>query len=95
MPPLIQSDPPTVEEVAGWLEQLADESDSIADIARALKLERADSAADEVLTWAEALRACVRSHQKDVELLKPLANWRFASGRRNSTDAVGRSAGHI
>ena len=73
MPPLIQSDPPTVKEVSVWLEQLADESDSIADIARALKLERADSAADDVLTWAEALRACVRSHQKDLELLKPLA----------------------
>ena len=81
LPPMIQSDPPTVKEVSVWLEQLADESDSIADIARALKQERADSAADDVLTWAEALRACVRSHQNDLELLKPLVS-------RASSDAI-------
>ncbi|HEY6419092.1 MAG TPA: glucoamylase family protein [Candidatus Binataceae bacterium] len=73
MAPLIQSDPETVVELTAWLVELADQSDSITDIARALTLERADPAASEVLAWAEALRACIRSHQRDVELLKPWA----------------------
>ena len=53
--------------------ELEAQSDSITDIARALTLERADPAAADVLAWAEALRACIRSHQRDVELLKPWA----------------------
>ncbi|HEY9158725.1 GH36-type glycosyl hydrolase domain-containing protein [Candidatus Binatus sp.] len=69
--PLIQSDPQTVVELAAWLAELEIQSDSISDIARALTLERADSAADDVLAWAEALRACIRSHRRDIELLKP------------------------
>ena len=56
----------------GWTNLRAD-SDSIADIARTLTLERTDPAAADVLAWAEALQACVRSHQRDVELLKPWA----------------------
>jgi len=71
--PLIQSEPRTVLELTAWLAELATESDSIADMARALTMERADSASADVLVWAEALRACIRSHQRDVELLKPLA----------------------
>ena len=71
MAPLIQSEPQTVVELTAWLAELENQSDSISDIARALTLERADSAATDVLAWAEALRACVRSHLRDVELLKP------------------------
>ena len=71
MPPLIESVPPTAAELVTWLTELAAESDSITDIARALTLERADRAAGDVLVWAEALRACIGSHQRDVELLKP------------------------
>jgi cyclic beta-1,2-glucan synthetase len=73
MAPLTQSEPRTVVEIAAWLTELAAHSDSATDIARALTLERADPAAGEVLAWAEALRACISSHQRDVELLKPLA----------------------
>ena len=43
MAPLIQSDPRTVVELTAWLAELAAQSDSITDIARALTLERADS----------------------------------------------------
>ena len=73
MAPLTQSEPRTVVEMAAWLAELAAHSDSASDIARALTLERADSAAGDVLAWAEALRSCIRSHQRDVELLKPWA----------------------
>ncbi len=73
MAPLIPSNPHSVSELRAWLEELAADSDSIADIARALKLERDDPAADDVLGWAEALRACIGSHQRDAELLQPLA----------------------
>jgi cyclic beta-1,2-glucan synthetase len=73
MTPLIQSEPRTAMEFAARLAELAAHSDSINDIARTLTLERADPAAADVLAWAEALRACIRSHQRDVELLKPLA----------------------
>jgi len=73
MAPLAQSEPRTVVEMTAWLAELAGHSDSATDIARALTLERADPAAAEVLAWAEALRACISSHQRDVELLKPWA----------------------
>jgi cyclic beta-1,2-glucan synthetase len=69
--PLIQSDPRNVVELTAWLAELEIQSDSISDIARALTLERADSAAADVLAWAEALRACIRSHRRDINLLKP------------------------
>ena len=71
MEPLIQSQPQSVVELAAWLAELEIQSDSISDIARALTLERADVAAADVLAWAEALRASIRSHRRDVELLKP------------------------
>ncbi len=69
MAPLIPSDPRSVKELTAWLEELAADSDSIADIARTLTLERDDPAAADVLAWAEALQACVRGHQRDAELL--------------------------
>jgi cyclic beta-1,2-glucan synthetase len=70
---LIASNPHTVSELPAKFVELATDSDSITDIARALKLERDDPAADDLLAWAEVLRACIGSHQRDVELLKPLA----------------------
>ncbi|MFZ0245515.1 MAG: glucoamylase family protein, partial [Candidatus Binatus sp.] len=78
MAPLIQSDPRTVVELTAWLAELEIQSDSISDIARALTLESADSAAADVLAWGEALRACIRSHRRDLELLKP---WSTRSAR--------------
>ena len=40
-------------------------------MARALTMELSDAATGDVLVWAEALDACVRSHERDVELLNP------------------------
>ncbi len=71
MAALIRSNPRTAAELNMWLAEVEMQSDAIGDIARALTIERADLAAGEVLIWAEALRACFRSHQRDVELLKP------------------------
>ncbi|MGA9724355.1 MAG: glucoamylase family protein [Candidatus Binatus sp.] len=71
MTPLIQLEPRTAVELTARLVELAAHSDSVNDIARTLTLERGDPAAADVLAWAEALRACIRSHQRDIELLKP------------------------
>ena len=79
MAPLIPSHPQTVVELRAWLDELAAGSDSITDIARTLTLVRTDPAVADVLAWAEALQACIRSHRRDVELLKPWAS-RAASG---------------
>src|SRR5439155_14274 len=46
-----------------------------------------DAAAGDVLGWAEALRACIRSHQRDVELLRP-----WAMRARVKTGSLDRSA---
>ncbi len=80
MAPLIQPDPRRPAELTARLAELELQSDSVVDIARALTLERADAAAGDVLAWAEALRACIRSHQRDVELLKPWASCGDARG---------------
>ncbi len=72
MTPLIQLEPRTAAELTVRLAELAAHSDSVNDIARTLTLERADPGAADLLAWAEALRACIRSHQRDIELLKPL-----------------------
>ena len=76
MAPLLEPRPRTIAETAAWLADLATHSDSITDIARALTLERADPGANsgDILTWAEALRACLGSHRRDLELLKPFVD---------------------
>ncbi|WP_422294311.1 glucoamylase family protein, partial [Candidatus Binatus sp.] len=68
---LTQSEPRTVLEMTVRLAELAAQSDLVTDIAHALTLERTDSSAADVLVWSEALRACIGSHQRDLELLKP------------------------
>ena len=73
MTTLVQSAPTTVAELNGRFAELKTQSDAIGDIARALTLDRADPAAADVLIWAEALRSCIASHQRDLELLEPLA----------------------
>jgi cyclic beta-1,2-glucan synthetase len=69
---LLRSAPLTPASVAARLKELALHAATIADIARTLIGERAD-AATEVLTWVEAMRASIGSHQRDVERLMPWA----------------------
>jgi cyclic beta-1,2-glucan synthetase len=87
MASVTQSNARTLVEMTAWLSQLATQSDSVADIARALTLERGDPAAAEVLVWAEALRACIRSHDRDAELLRP-----WALRERVKTGSLDRAA---
>ena len=50
------------------LAKLAVRAETIADVARTLAADRRDDSIDEVLAWAEAARATIRSHQRDHEL---------------------------
>ena len=54
--------------------ELALHADSVVDIARTLTAERGDGAGAEVLAWAEAMRASIDSHRREVELLMPWAS---------------------
>ncbi len=46
---------------------------TVTDIAQALTQELGNSSASELCIWAEALKACVESHVRDVQILVPLA----------------------
>ena len=70
---LLRSAPTTPTTIGTGLKELALHADAIADIARTLIGERADPAAVGVLTWVEAMRASIQSHQRDVERLMPWA----------------------
>ena len=67
---LLQPTPLTPPRIGTHLKELARHADTIADIARTLS-ERADRAAAGVLTWVEAMRASIRSHQSDIDRLMP------------------------
>ena len=68
---LLRSVPTTPTGIDARLKELALHADTIADIARILTGDRGYPAAIGVLTWVEAMRASVRSHQHDVERLMP------------------------
>ena len=61
---------------AGLVERLAElalHADTIVDIARTLSAERGDEAGAEMLACVETVRACIQSHQRDLERLMPWA----------------------
>ena len=70
---LLESAPATPAAVAGQLGELARQADSITDIAGTLTAERGDASGSEVLSWAEAMRTCIRGHDRDVQQLLPWA----------------------
>ena len=49
-------------------------ADSVIDIAQTLTAERGDGAGAELLAWADAMRASIDSHRREVELLMPWAS---------------------
>jgi len=53
------------------LQELMLHADTVVDIARTLSAERNDSGSVELLACAAALQASIRSHQRDLDLLKP------------------------
>ena len=65
--------PETPAGVAGRLAEMILHADTVIDIARTLTVERGDGDAAEVLTWAEALGASIRAHERDALLLLPFA----------------------
>lgn len=58
----------------GWttrFRQLITSAHTVADMAQAFSQERAEGPEEELRIWADAVRACVESHLRDVELLLP------------------------
>ncbi|MGH7307369.1 MAG: GH36-type glycosyl hydrolase domain-containing protein [Candidatus Rokuibacteriota bacterium] len=67
-------DPPaTVPDWAARLRHLSVHAETLVDIARVLTAERADGAHADVLVWAEAARATIASHARDLETIMPWA----------------------
>ena len=62
---------PTPAGIARQLVVLAERADTVTDMARTLSEECGDGG--DVLVWAEALRASVRDHERDLEVLMPWA----------------------
>ncbi|WP_370655528.1 GH36-type glycosyl hydrolase domain-containing protein [Candidatus Binatus sp.] len=69
----LRSEPLTPVAAAAQMAELLSQADSVSDIARALTQDRADSESTELLAWAESLRGCIWSHQREIELLIPWA----------------------
>ena len=68
-------DPPRT--AADWVVrvgQLAGQADALVDIARTLTAERGDGEDSDVLVWAQATRATIASHGRDLERLMPWAS---------------------
>jgi cyclic beta-1,2-glucan synthetase len=66
--------PSTPAALVGQLAELALHADTATDIARTLSAELGDPASAEVLACAEAMRASIQSHQRDLDQLMPWAN---------------------
>jgi cyclic beta-1,2-glucan synthetase len=61
--------PPTAGgEFRPWLTGLADDAETMEDIAVALTIERGDNAGEDLLFWIAAVRKAVRSHLREVDL---------------------------
>lgn len=61
-------------DAAGWttrFAQLAASSHTVADMAQALVQEHANAPDEDLCIWVDAVRRCVESHLRDVELLLP------------------------
>ena len=70
---MLRPHPQTPAGVAAQFAEVALQADSVIDIAQTLTTERGDSAGAELLAWADAIRACIDSHRREVELLMPWA----------------------
>ena len=65
--------PVTPAEIARRLASLAAQADTAADIARTLLGEAVEGDGADLHWWVDAIRRCVRSHARDLELLLPWA----------------------
>jgi cyclic beta-1,2-glucan synthetase len=79
--------------IARQLVELALRADQLANSARALAKERGDSGSAELSTWAEAVCATIRSHQRDLDSLVPWAGLMASDvGDEATPDENGHSA---
>ena len=78
--------------IARQLSELAPHADRLAESARALAKERTDDGSAELTTWAEAVGATIRSHQRDLDQLMPWAGLLASEGVRltATVDGVGQ-----
>ena len=65
------------------LTELEARAHTMADIARTLTAERGDSADGELVTWAEAVRAAIESHARDLDAAMPWAQLVFGKAPIN------------
>ena len=71
---------------ADWLVRLTEleaRAQTMSDIARTLTAERGDSAEGELLAWAEAVRAAIESHGRDLDAAMPWARLVFGKAPLN------------
>ncbi|MGB6552123.1 MAG: glucoamylase family protein [Candidatus Binataceae bacterium] len=88
-----QSRTPT--EMAAQLAEVALQADSVIDIAQTLTTGRGDSAGAGLLAWANAIRTCIDSHRREVELLMPWAAAPFAASSLAAKEPGGNSTGGL
>ncbi|HXM31435.1 MAG TPA: glucoamylase family protein, partial [Xanthobacteraceae bacterium] len=86
---VLLSQPQTPAAASAQMAELSLHADSVSDIARALIHERADSEDNqqdiEIVAWTEALRRCIASHQREIDLLMPWASLLSSSDDELST----------
>jgi cyclic beta-1,2-glucan glucanotransferase len=87
----LESTPSTPAQWSARLVELQASADNVVDVARALLGDAADTADRELLTWAEAARACVASHARDLELVSAAA-WRATDVTGGSMPSLGAMA---
>jgi len=54
------------EDIAEWFAGLAIQAETVADIARALAIERGDDTGADMLFWAEGIRSAIETHRRDL-----------------------------
>ena len=70
--------PVTAADWASRFAELRARAQTVSDIAQTFALERGDNAESDLRFWADAVRTCVESHARDVEILIP---WTRLSAR--------------
>ena len=80
----LRAAPTTPGEIAGCLADLAQKTDAIVVRAQEQSGEKEDGATSDLVIWAEALRAAVTAHRRDLDTLVP---WMLLATARNGEEA--------
>ena len=82
----LQEPPTTAADWAARLADLARHADTLVDMSRALTAERGEPDSSDVLVWAQAARATIAGHERDLQTIlpwTPLLETHLASGHRD------------